>query len=141
MRYTMILLALLVAACGGDSNPVAPSATPPPATISGNWSGTFTFTPVTGGQRIVEAVTASFTQASGNVTGEVRHGNGGNTLVSGVVTSSTLTASVQFTGVTGCVGTASVSGSATATQLRFTIPTLASSQCNFFTNGEFVLNR
>lgn len=143
-------LALMVAiavtsACGGGNSPTAPTPPPAPATtnIAGNWSGTFTYNSITGA-RIVSAVTASFTQASQNITAQVNFQDSSRMTVSGVVSGSTLTASVQFNLASApqCAGTASVSGTASTSQVRFTVPSLASAPgCLFFTNGEIVLNR
>lgn len=141
MRVALVILVgALLAGCGNDRNPMAPSA-PAPTNIAGAWTGTFTYTSVTTGGRIVEAVTATFTQADANVTGETRHAQGGRSIVSGVMNSSTLTASLQFVTPSGCSGTASISGNVSSGVLRFSIPSLASTNCRLFTNGDFVLNR
>lgn len=136
----VLLCALLLAACGGNSSSSPSSIAVAPLSLSGNWTGTFTFTPRTGGQREILAATASFTQGTNNFTGQVQI-PGANMQLSGVATSATtFDASVQFN-VNGCVGTASVSGTGSASQLRFSIPTLASASCTFFSDGDFLFNR
>ena len=142
-RLAMLVMAVTVAGCGDGRTPTAPSP-PPPAQIAGNWVGTFTYTPASGGQRTIVAVTASFTQAGGQVTGQVNITGGSLLVVSGVVDRATLTATVQYSAPapSPCTGTASISGTVSSTQVRFVIPSIASgSGCTFFTNGEFVLTK
>ena len=55
--------------------------------------------------------------------------NGAGT-ISGTVTASTISGTMQFSNNTGCTGSASVSGAASGLSLRWTIPTVASSNCN-----------
>lgn len=93
----------------------------------------------TSGQRFIEAVTVSFTQAAGSVTGAVTHEVGRST-IQGTVTASTITGNYQFTLGT-CTGSASVSGTASNSRIQFSVPTLASTTCTFFTNGDFLLSR
>jgi hypothetical protein len=135
------VLSAFVIACGGNSTTAPTPVTPPPTNIAGNWTGTFTFTPTSGGQRQILAVTATFTQGSDNITGQVNIAGGGTALLSGIVSATTLTASTTMT-VNNCSGSASVSGSVSATQVRWTVPTLATSgTCSFFTSGDFLLSR
>ena len=144
-QFVALGLALLGAvACGGSSSSPTSPTPPAPANIAGNWTGTFTFTPVGGGQRLVVATTATFTQASNAVTGQVNITGGSRVTVSGVVDSATLTSTMQYTGAppNSCAGTASVSGTVSASQIRFTIPSISTSgTCTFFTAGDFVLDR
>lgn len=143
MRYAFVLaLTLFSVGCGGDGPAGAP--TPVTTNIAGNWSGTFTYTPISGGQRVVVATTATFTQAAEAVNGQVNIGGGGSMTVSGTVTNGTaLTISVLFSAPGNpCTGSATVSGSVANSQVRFTVPSLAASGgCLFFTNGEFALTR
>lgn len=141
----LILVLCMMALVGCGSTPAAPTpVTPQPINIAGNWTGTFTFTPFNGGQRTILAIVATFTQAQGNITGQATLPDGSKLLVSGVVTATTLTSTMQFTAPapSPCSGTASVSGSVASSLIRFTIPGIATSgSCTFFTNGDFVLNR
>lgn len=143
-RYLLCLVLTMSTACGGGDSSTPTAPTPSTVNIAGNWSGTFTFTPITGGQRTVSAVTATFTQASQNVTGQINFQDTSRMTLSGVISTSTLTASVQFNLASApqCAGTASISGTTSTSQVRFTVPSLSSPPgCTFFTNGEFVLSR
>ena len=133
----------LVSACnGGASTPTSPSP-PPPANIAGDWTGTLTFTPFTGGQRLIIAVTASMTQSGANVTGQLntQFTDGTRGTLSGTMSGTQLQATISLANNAGCEGSASISGSVTSGTLRWTIPTVASPSCNWFTNADVVLNR
>lgn len=141
MRNALLFaLTLTVSACGGGSKtPTAPSP-PPTASIAGNWTGTATYTPFNGGQRTIVAMTATFTQASQNITGQYQMANGVRGTLSGVMAQSNMTATMDFS-LTSCGGTASVSGAVSGSTLRWTVPSVASSNCAWFTNVDIALNR
>jgi hypothetical protein len=101
-----------------------------------------TFTPVDGGARQSVAVTATFTQAGGNVSGQMNLTGGPTMILNGQMTADALAASVQYTGNTpGCSGTAQITGAVSAGVLRFSVPTFASSSCSIFTSADFTFNR
>jgi len=119
-RFAALVVCLATVGCGGDSStPTAPTvvAPPPPAQISGTWSGTFesNYSP--------EAVAMNLTQVGTTITGTWAMTSGvratGN--VSGAVDTS------QFTGIiTYSLGTntcqASFSGSANSSNLAWSSP-------------------
>lgn len=105
------LLALTLAACGGDSNrgstPTTPPPPPPPAaTIAGNWSGTETVTSVRPNDLCVSnnyettrlnqalPVTATFTVSGSNITITYNHPFGTYT-ATGALTGQSFTATTN----------------------------------------------
>lgn len=144
MRYLMIAAAVVAVACGGDKRSTPTAPTPQPVTnIAGNWTGTATFTPFNGGQRTIIAVTATFTQAGSNVTGQFNTGLADRTAAttSGTISGNSMAMSMQFANNAGCTGSASVTATFVTNTIRFVIPTVASTNCSWFTNTDVVLNR
>lgn len=144
MRYLICLVALLALGCGGESSPTAPTPTPP-AAIGGNWQGTWTYTPISGGQRTVTAMTMQITQSSDTVNGTFQVTGGISGSVTGTVTPSSFSGSFTIQGHDtlgrACTGQGILSGSATGTQLRWSNPTINSNDCTWFSQNELVLAR
>src|SRR5262245_41161050 len=134
------MVALTAAACG-DSNPTAPTP-PPPAVVSGTWSGTFEF----GAPLQQRAITMELTQAGGNVNGTwAVQTSGWNGAVTGTVDSTTFSGSLTFNArsVTGaaCTGQGSFSGAAGGTTLSWSSPGITGNCTGMPTSIRIVLQR
>jgi hypothetical protein len=130
----------VVAGCGGDSNPVAPSP-PPPVQVQGGWSGTFesNYSP--------EAIFVDLTQVGGTVTGTWVMSSGirarGN--ISGAVDTAQFTGILTYAYPNGPTCQGSFSGLSTTARLEWTSPGFTGN-CGLSapgnpTNARFVLQR
>src|SRR3989442_10318597 len=91
--FGILLLVLTATACGGDKNPIAPTPPqPPPAAISGNWSGTWessNYSP--------RAVLINVTQTTASVSGTwATSPDGWNGTLTGTVDASSFTGTLTF---------------------------------------------
>lgn len=118
----LVGLCLLAAACGSDA-PAAPS----PASVAGNWTGTFQSTQAASGASIV-AFVMNLTQAGSSVSGTWGYSglSIANGTVSGATTTSSFSGTFTFnataTNGTACTGTFAVSGNAGGNTLTWTSP-------------------
>lgn len=122
MRRALLMLGIcLFAAC--SSSPSAPS-TPPPASVAGNWSGTWQATQTTGGPYLI-AYVMNLNQSGSTVSGTWSTAQANGT-VSGATTSTsfsgTLTWNGSSVGGTACTGSLAVSGSAGGQTVTWTSP-------------------
>lgn len=132
MRSVLLVVALLSIGCGGDSNPVGPTAAAP--SVEGLWTGN-----LESSNWPARAVNLQLTQAGGSVNGTwaASDGSDWNGTISGSVSGSSFSGNFTMsapnaTGVgVRCTGNGSVSGSVTpnATTLRWTSPGFTGS-CN-----------
>lgn len=99
---------LLLAGCGGDSTPAAPTP-PPPANVQGNWTGT-----LESNEWASQAIVVRIEQVASNFTGTWVNGNGVWTgTLSGTVDTSRMTATMTLNwGFCSGPATASISGEA-----------------------------
>jgi len=132
----LCLAASLAAACGGSSS------TPGPATIAGDWSGTWQF--VTSGVTVTDNVHVTFTQsdtvtgtwvADGGATGQFRFASGSP--VSGTFSITLLKVNGQT-----CSGSGNLTGTVATNAVSLSVPSIFSaSQCDWATNNQFSLHR
>lgn len=122
MRYCLILVALFTVGCGSDS-PTAPTP-PPPASVAGNWQGTWSSSSSTVGNQLV-AIVMNLTQAGSAVSGTYATSTFNGT-VSGTTTTTSFTGTFSFNGKSStgaaCTGSFSVSGGAGSSTLSWGSP-------------------
>ncbi len=148
-RIALVMLGVAVMACGDKKSPVAP--TPPrPASVSGDWSGTFEYQQ---GSRtgLSQAVVVTLAQTNTTVSGNfVIVGLTASGSISGTVDSTSFTGTVQITvPATGgglCNGSGALAGPAPATSLvqtlRWTGPGFLTTDCGNMPIGiAFALQR
>ena len=131
---------LALSACGGSTT--GPSDTP--LNLAGTWNGTWTF--VSGGATVSDTVTMTVTQTGTSAGGQWSSGTGA---VAGTVSFTpaadfTGTASISQTLIIGgnCSATTTLTGTASANQIRFTLGTLtAVNLCQWATNHQFTFTR
>lgn len=145
MRYLICALTLFAIGCDGGSNsPTAPTPTPP-AQINGNWQGTWTYTPISGGTRTVVAMTMQLTQSSEAINGTFQVTGGITGSVTGTVTPASFSGNFTIQGRDAanraCTGQGIISGSATGAQLRWSNQTINSNDCTWFSVNDWVLSR
>ena len=130
------LCAISSAGCGSGMSPSR-------IDVAGSWSGTWQFQ--TAGATVTDAVTAQLTQTGTNASGTWTAASGASGDLSftvGASMSGTLT--ITQTTVTGqrCSATTTVSGTATSSNITFTMTTPTSSGiCQWATNNQFSLQR
>ena len=142
-RLALCVLVFASVSCGGKSTPTAPSP-PPIAQLAGTWSGTFesnwpSFTQF--------GATMQLSQTSSTVTGTWAsqdcscQGNVAATVDASSMTG-TVTISTPARGGGICQGTASISGSVSASQINVSAPGFGQTSCTGMpTNIRFVLQR
>lgn len=147
MRYLIGILAVVCISCGGNAPtaPTPPPAPPPsPINISGNWQGTWTYTPNGGGQRTVTAMTLQLTQSTASVNGTFQIQGATGTLTGSTDPSSfSGTFTIQGRTIAGlpCNGQGIVSGPASLQQLRWSNQVINSNDCTWFSANEWLLTR
>jgi len=137
-RAFLLVSALAISSCG--DSPAAPEAT---LNLAGNWTGTWTF--VSGGATLTDAVTMTVSQ-NGTSAGGQWNASGG---AAGTVTFSpaadfTGTASISQTLIIGgnCSASTTLSGTASSSQIRITLGTLTpTALCQWPANNQFTFNR
>ncbi len=145
MRYLISILVLACVSCGSSPTAPTPAPAPPaPINIAGNWQGTWTYTPISGGGRTVTAMTLQLTQSGGSVNGtfQIQGATGsvtGSTDPS--VFSGTFTIQGRTTAGLPCNGQGIVSGAAALQQLRWTNQVINSNDCTWFSANEWLLTR
>lgn len=125
-RLIVALLVLVCSACGGDKTPTAP--TPQVAQIGGRWQGTVQ------SSFGLDSFVMQLTQTGGDITGTyVNVSNDWNGTIGGTATPTSfnglMTVSTPNTNGGRCTGSAAISGSASATSLRWTSPGFAGASC------------
>ena len=142
MRFARALLlgcGLFLAACGSDS-PGSPS---PTLNLAGTWTGTWAFS--SGGANVSDTVTMTLTQGGTAVSGQWSAAGGAAGTVSFTPTADfTGTASISQTLIGGgnCSASTTVTGTASANQIRFTLGALtATGLCQWATSNQFTFNR
>ena len=136
----LLACSLVLSACGGSTT--GPSDTP--LNLAGTWTGTWTF--VSGGATVSDTVTMTVTQTGSSAGGQWSTGTG---TVAGTVAFTpaadfTGTASISQTLIMGgnCSATTTLTGTASATQIRFTLGTLTPvNLCQWATSHQFTFNR
>jgi hypothetical protein len=137
-RAALLVAVAFAASCGGSST--SPSAT---LNLAGNWSGRFEYQ--TGGVNVSDDVTMSVSQLSTTATG-VFSASG---LTTGTVTFPVLASfsgsfSIAQTNIASgaCTGTSTVSGTAAATDLVFTVANVTqTAACPWATGMKFTLKK
>ena len=137
-RLVLSVMIGLAAGCGGSSAATAPT----PATIAGDWSGTWQF--VTSGVTVTDNIHVTFTQtdtvtgtwaADGGATGQFRFAPGAN--VTGTFSITQLKVSGQT-----CSGSGNLTGTVGTNAITLSVPSIPStSQCDWATNNQFSLHR
>jgi len=130
------LAASLAAACGSNSS------APAPATIAGDWSGTWQY--VTSGVTVTDNVHVTFTQTNTvtgiwasdvGATGQFRFAPGST--VSGTFAITQVTVGGQT-----CNGSANLTGTVATDAITLSVPTIPStSQCSWAASNQFSLHR
>jgi hypothetical protein len=119
---------ILLTACGGTSTAPSP---PPPANITGNWSGTFQYSNNTGLH--IDALVMNLSQAGTSVSGTWST-NGRDGTVSGSTTPTNFSGTLTYhtTSTTGgaCTGTFAASGDAGSTTMTWTSPAVTENCTN-----------
>jgi hypothetical protein len=140
VRVLCAALAIAFGAVAGCGGPSAPSGG---LNLSGAWSGTFQY--VTAGVTVTDTVTLSLTQsgtraagawtAAGLTTGSV-------SIDSGATISGTFQIAQPNVGGTACSASSSLSGTASETDMTFTVADIApSAPCPWATGMKFVLKK
>ena len=137
----MLVCALALAACGDSPTPPSPTT----LNLVGTWTGTWTF--VTAGATVSDTVTMTVAQtpSSESVGGQWSAAGGAAGTVSFTPTADfTGTLTISQTLVTGgnCSASTTLTGTASASQIRFTLGTLTpTGLCQWATNQQFAFNR
>lgn len=130
---------LVLSACGGS----ATNPSPTPLNLAGNWTGTWTF--VSAGATVSDAVTMTVTQTGNSAGGQWTAASNVAGAISFTPTADfTGTASISQTLIVGgnCSASTTLTGTASATQIRFTLGTLTPvGLCQWATNQQFVFSR
>lgn len=128
-------------ACGGSHSPASPS--PAPLNLGGAWTGTWTF--VTAGVTVTDSVSMTLTQTGSSAGGQwSAAGGAGGQVVLTPGASLSGTSSISQTLLTGqnCSASTTLSGTASATQMQFTLGPLApAGLCQWATNHQFRFTR
>lgn len=152
LRSSALALAIFCCACG--NSPTAPSPNPTPApspapapqpvNIDGAWQGTWTFTPIGGGNRRLTAMALRLTQSGSAVTGQFQI-EGSSGTITGTIDQSQFAGTFTIRGTsvsdTPCEGQGTIAGSVTNLRLSWTNPTITSSTCTWFSANEWLLTR
>jgi hypothetical protein len=138
-RALMLMCGFVASACGGSTT--GPSDTP--LNLAGTWTGTWTF--VSGGATVTDTVTMTVTQNDTSAGGQWSGtGNVAGTVAFTPAASFTGTASISQTLIIGgnCSATTTLTGTASANQIRFTLGTLAPvNLCQWATSHTFTFSR
>jgi len=143
MRAVIALIVactLAVSGCGSDS---PTTATPAPLNLVGTWTGTWTF--MAAGATVTDAVTMTLAAAGTSVSGQWSSSSGASgTVVLTQTADVSGTATIGQTLLTGvnCSASTTLTGTASATQIRFTFAALApTGLCQWGTNQQFTYGR
>lgn len=135
----LIACGLVLPACGGS--PATP--TPTPLNLAGTWAGTWTF--LSGGATVTDAVTMMVTQNGTAAGGQwSATGGAGGTMAFAAAADFTGTASISQTllGGVNCSASTTVTGTASSTQIRITLATLTpTGLCQWAANQQFTFSR
>lgn len=135
----MIACGLVLSACGGS--PGNPS--PTPLNLAGTWTGTWTF--LSGGATVTDAVTMTVMQSGTSASGQwSATGGAAGTVAFSSTADFTGTASISQTLLSGvnCSASTPVTGTASASQIRFTLAALTpTGLCQWAANQQFTFNR
>lgn len=130
---------LVLAACGGSTTTPSPT----PLNLAGTWTGTWTF--VSGGATVSDTVTVTVTQSPASAGGQWSAAGGAAGTVFFTPTADfTGTATISQTPLAGanCSATTTITGTASASQIRFTLGTLTPvGLCQWATNQQFTFTR
>jgi len=143
MRIGVLLLTcgLLLSGCGDTTT----TPSPPTLNLTGTWTGTWTF--FSGGSNVTDEVTMTLAQdASGqSVAGQWSSiGNAGGTVSFAPTAEFTGTVTISRTLITGgnCSASTTLTGTASASQIRFTLGTLTpAGLCQWATSNQFIFTR
>ena len=137
----LLACGLVLSACGDSPTPPSPG----PLNLAGTWTGTWSF--VSAGTLVTDSVTMTVGQnpSSETVGGPWSATGGAAGTVSFTPTADfTGTASISQTLLTGvnCAGNTTVTGTASASQIKFTLGTLTpTGLCQWATNQQFTFSR
>ena len=125
--------------CGGSTTAPSPAA----MNLGGTWTGTWTF--VVAGATVVDAVTLTLTQTGSTAAGSWSAAGGAGGTISfasgGTIAGS---ASISQTLISGpnCSASTSITGTATATSVQFTLgPLTSAGLCQWATGHQFAFTR
>ena len=140
VRIWLLGALALAASCGGSSSVTSPSAT---LTLSGNWSGRFEYQ--TAGVNVIDDVTMAVIQVSTTANGNWTASGQTTGTVSfpalATVAGSFAITQPNIAGAT-CTGSSTISGTATATDLVFTVANVTqTAACPWATGMKFTLHR
>ena len=134
-----MLCGSLIAACGDP--PTTP--TPVAVNIGGAWTGTWTF--VTAGVTVTDAVSVTFTQSGTSAGGlwTAATGPGGQiTLEVGPTVSGTVSISQTLLNGVNCTASTTITGTASSSRVQFTLGALTpAGLCQWATNQQFTFTR
>lgn len=135
----VIACGLVLSACG--DSPGGPSAGT--LDLAGTWAGTWTF--VSGGATVTDAVTMTVTQSGTSASGQwSATGGAGGVMAFSRTADFTGTATVNQTLLSGvnCSASTTTTGTASSTQIRITLaPLTPSGLCQWATNQQFTFTR
>lgn len=138
----VLLFATLIAAasCGGSSSPSSPTGS---LSLSGTWSGRFEYQ--TAGVNVTDEVTMAINQLATTATGNWSAA-GQTTGTVSFPAASTVNGGFTITqtniGSGACTGSSTMSGTATASDLVFTVATVAqTASCPWATGMKFTLHK
>ena len=140
MRTAALVLVcgIVLAACGDSTTTPSPT----PLNLAGTWTGTWTF--VSGGATVTDTVTLTLVQSGESVGGQWAASGGGGTVSFAPTADFTGTATISQTPLAGanCSATTTITGTASASQIRFTLGTLTPvGLCQWATNQQFTFTR
>lgn len=134
----LVALFALVSACG--SSPASPSTS---LSLSGTWTGSFQYQ--TGGVTVTDAVSLVLQQPSATATGSWSASgltSGTVSFAAGATFAGTMTISQPNIGSGPCNGSSTIAGTATTTDLTFTVADLTTTaSCPWATQMKFVLKK
>lgn len=126
-------------ACGGSTT----TPSPPALSLGGTWTGTWTF--VAAGATVVDTVTLTLSQSGGTAAGQWSASSGpGGTISFPVGDTIAGATSISQTIITGpnCFAETTVTGTATATSLKFTLgPLTNAGLCQWAASHQFAFTR
>ena len=137
-RALLVMFALVTSSCG--DSPSEPTAS---LNLAGTWTGTWTF--VSGGATVSDAVTMTVSQNGTSAGGQwTAAGGAGGTVQFSPAADFSGTASISQTLIIGgnCNASTTISGTATSNQIRFTYGTLTpTGLCQWSASNQFTFNR